>query len=76
VRRGAYRLRVAFYPASARAHHALATAGERAGEPALARRHFAELLRAVSDDPDPQLDAATRDRLAGLARAALRRLPE
>jgi hypothetical protein len=65
---------VAFYPASARAPRARDS--ERADEPALARRHFAELLRVMSDDPDPQLDTATRDRLAGLARAALRRLPE
>lgn len=69
-------LRVESFPASSRAHFALAGVALQIKDHELARKHFSEALRTLPADKDSALDEAARARLERAAQAGLKRVSE
>ena len=76
ARRGGSLLRVESFPASSRAHFALASVALQMKDGELARKHFGEALRTLPADKDPALDESARTRLERAAQAGLERVGE
>ena len=75
IRKALGELRVEIFPASSRAHYALAVATAARSEHALARRHFDAALSLLDADKDPSSDDAMRHLLRQRIEDALKRLP-